>query len=143
MKKRNHRLVALALLGAMAIFGMEGASASPSRALNENSANKVYSVKVGSHLSLTLHSMYWSLSKEPATSGITEVGSVIAKPILPGPNAPAGCKLPGIGCGTQTWNFVAKKAGTYQIAATRTSCGEALQCTGSQGSYAVTIRVKK
>jgi hypothetical protein len=48
-----------------------------------------------------------------------------------------------MGCGTQTWNFVAKKVGTYSIAASRTSCGEALQCTGTQGAYQVTIRVKK
>jgi hypothetical protein len=33
------------------------------------------------------------------------------------------------------------KAGTATVSASRVSCGEALRCTGKQGSYSVTIVV--
>lgn len=141
--KRYSSVFALALLIAVGAAGTQTASASSVRTLNENSVNKTYAVKVGSHLTLTLHSMFWSLTASVKNSGISQVGAVLAKPILPGPTAPKGCGLPGMGCGTQTWNFVAKKSGTYVIAASRTSCGEALQCIGTQGVYAVTVRVLK
>ncbi len=141
--KRHSSIVAVVLLILVGAAGTQSASASSVRTLNENSANKTYAVKVGSHLTLTLHSMFWSLSPSAKNSGVSQVGAVLAKPILPGPSAPNGCGLPGMGCGTQTWNFVAKKSGTYVIAASRTSCGEALQCTGSQGVYSVTVRVLK
>ncbi len=142
MKRRNSA-IALVLLIALGFSSAQGASSATVRTLNENSANKVYAVKVGSHLTLTLHSMYWSLTSVPKSSGVAQVGGVLSKPILPGPTAPNGCGLPGMGCGTQTWNFVAKKVGTFSIAASRTSCGEALQCTGTQGEYVVRIQVKK
>lgn len=141
--KRKHGAIVLALVTVMSFMGLQGASATSVRSLNENSANKIYAVKIGSELTLTLHSMYWSLTPLTPGSGIAPVGTVISKPILPGPNAPAGCGLPGMGCGTQTWKFIAKKSGTFTINASRTSCGEALQCTGPQGSYSVTIKVKK
>lgn len=131
------------LLLALGLMGLQSASASTTRELNENSGGKIYAVSVGSHLTLTLHSMYWSLTPFAKNSGLAQVGEVVSKPILPGPTAPKGCGIPGMGCGTQTWTFIAKKAGTYSISAARTSCGEALQCTGKQGSYSVTIRVKK
>ena len=40
-----------------------------------------------------------------------------------------------------TATFSALRAGRAVVTAHRTSCGEALRCTGNQGSYAVTVMV--
>jgi hypothetical protein len=46
-----------------------------------------------------------------------------------------------MGCGTVTAVFHALKPGQATISASRTTCGEALLCTGSAGAYEVTIVV--
>jgi hypothetical protein len=46
-----------------------------------------------------------------------------------------------MGCGTVTAVFRAVAPGSATITASRTTCGEALLCTGSAGAYEVTIVV--
>ena len=58
-----------------------------------------------------------------------------------GPNAPAGCQVAGMGCGTVSLKFKAINKGISTVNASRTSCGEALRCTPAQSSYYVTIKV--
>jgi hypothetical protein len=37
---------------------------------------------------------------------------------------------------------VARHAGTATVTASRTTCGEALRCTGGQGSYTLSVVVR-
>jgi hypothetical protein len=142
--KRSTRLRTMgAAIAIAALLFSDVASASGRISVNESSANKSYKIKVGSTITMTLHSMYWSLTPLASNAALKSKGDPVQSPIMPGPNAPAGCGIPGSGCGTQVWKFTATKAGVTQLAATRTSCGEAMQCTGDQGKFAVTIRVVK
>lgn len=107
--------------------------------LSESSQGKTANVSLKSTFSLTLHSTYWSLG--PLPTGVSLIGAATISPIMPGPNAPTGCKIAGSGCGTITWKFVASSKGVKTIVASRQSCGEALRCTPAQGSYRVQIKV--
>ncbi len=128
----------IVLLVVLAISSPTLASAASIRILNENSANKTYSMKVGATFHLVLHSTYWSLGSIAASAPIKSLGD--PKPATPttGPANP-----PGMGTGTLDWTLKAVRRGTYALTASRTSCGEALRCTGNQGSYLVRIRVLK
>ena len=91
---------------------------------------------VGSEITVQLANTYWMIgpSSDPA------VLALVAGPTTSGA-APSAC-LPGMGCGLVTATFRALTPGQATISASRTSCGEALQCTGSAGAYAVTVVVK-
>jgi predicted secreted protein len=132
--------------GALALvvsLGMNSAQAATSKSLTESNINQVVSVKIGSQISLTLHSTYWSLAKQSKSSALTSKGAPVIKPIFPSPAAPHGCSVVGSGCGTQTWKFVASKVGTGHLIATRTTCGEAMRCTGTNGRFEVTVKVSR
>jgi len=92
-------------------------------------------VTVGDRVSVTLHSTYWNFAGSSNAGVIAPDGSPKVSP-----NA-SGC-VPGEGCGTVAATFVAVAPGTAQIMAGRVSCGEALRCTGSDGSYRLTVTVK-
>jgi hypothetical protein len=88
---------------------------------------------VGQKLRVVLHSTYWEFKRVSAPV----VLHLVAAPVV----APkAGC-VPGQGCGTVTALYVARAAGTASVKAERTSCGEAMGCTGDAGSYTVTVVV--
>jgi hypothetical protein len=117
-----------------------GASASPTATpsqLQLGDANNGHSltVVVGSLLTLRLGNTYWQVqaSSDPAVL-------VLASGPTPSGAAPSAC-LPGMGCGTVTAVFRAVAPGSATITASRTTCGEALLCTGSAGAYEVTIVV--
>ncbi len=124
-------------------LGLNSAQATTTTTLSEKNASKTVAVKLGSRVELTLHSMYWGLAVPAKSSSLTSNGAPILKPIFPSPSAPAGCKIAGSGCGTQTWEFVATKVGTTHLIASRTTCGEALRCTGKSGRFAVTVKVSR
>jgi len=124
-------------------LGLNSAQATTITSLSEKNASKTVIVKLGSRVELTLHSMYWGLAVPAKSSSLTSKGAPILKPIFPSPSAPAGCKIAGSGCGTQTWEFVATKVGTTHLVASRTTCGEALRCTGTNGRFAVTVKVSR
>lgn len=119
------------------------AQATMTTSLSEKNASKIVAVKLGSRVELTLHSMYWQLAVPARSSSLTSKGQPILKPIFPSPSAPAGCKIAGSGCGTQTWIFAATKVGLTHLIASRTTCGEAMQCTGANGRFAVTVKVSR
>jgi len=137
-RRKSALLFATALVISLGINSAQGAT---SKSLSETNRNQVASVKIGSQISLTLHSMYWTLAKQSKTSSLTAKGAPVLKPIFPGPTAPHGCSIAGSGCGTQTWKFVASKVGTTHLIATRTTCGEAMRCTGTNGRFEVSVKV--
>ena len=92
------------------------------------------SVSSGDIVVVVLHSTYWQLA--PLTGGALQAGG----PPAVAPGKPKGC-VPGQGCGTVTQTFHALAAGRAVITAARTSCGEAMRCTGSNGSYQLTVVV--
>jgi hypothetical protein len=94
------------------------------------------SVARGARVVVALHNTYWRIrgSSDPSVVRQT-VGQRTA------PAAPNTC-LPGVGCGTVTASFRAVAPGTTHLRADRRSCGEARTCTGGQGRYLVTIRVR-
>jgi hypothetical protein len=116
------------------------AASSSSLQLNETSNGKSYAVNVGAKVSVTLGSMFWSAAHPKAGGAFIWVGAPVAQPILPGAGAPPRCRMPGMGCGTQTWNLIAKKKGIYTFSAIRSSCGEAKRCTGNQGIFEQRLR---
>lgn len=125
------------------VLGASSAQATTITSLSEKNASKTVAVKLGSNVELTLHSMYWQLAVPAKSSSLTSKGQPILKPIFPSPSAPAGCRIAGSGCGTQTWVFVATKVGLTHLVASRTTCGEAMQCTAENGRFAVTVKVSR
>ena len=92
-------------------------------------------VPVGSELTLELGSTYWQVgdSSDPAVLELVSGPAVSA--------AGMGACVPGGGCGTVTAVYRALAPGRAVIAARRTTCGEALTCTGTAGAYEVTVVV--
>jgi hypothetical protein len=91
-------------------------------------------VHVGDRVSVVLSSTYWNFAGSSNAAVMAPDGAAKVSP------NPSGC-VPGQGCGTVTATFVAVAPGTAQITASRISCGEALRCTGSAGSYRLTVTV--
>ena len=92
------------------------------------------SVHVGDHLQVVLGSTYWQLSGSSDPAVLRPSSQPTVSP------QPGGC-VPGGGCGTVSARFEAVAPGRADVTASRTSCGEALACTGAQGSYRVTVVV--
>lgn len=132
-------------MSALVILGLavNSAQAVTITSLTEKNASKTVAVKLGGRVELTLHSMYWGLAVPAKSSSLTSQGQPILKPIFPSPSAPAGCKIAGSGCGTQTWVFVATKVGLTHLVASRTTCGEAMKCSSANGRFAVTVKVTR
>jgi hypothetical protein len=151
MNRRPHasalRLVALiglVLLLAGCTVGSyaspSGQSASPAPTpsnlhVNEADNGHTVTVGVGSEVSLQLANTYWMI--QPSSDPV--VLALVSGPTTSGA-APSAC-LPGMGCGIVTATFRALTPGQATITASRTTCGEALLCTGSAGAYEVTIAV--
>jgi hypothetical protein len=115
--------------------GATPAASASNQQVNEAANGQTVTVTVGSFVTLRLGNTYWQVqaSSDPAVlvlaSGPTASGA-----------APSAC-LPGIGCGTVTAVFHALKPGQATVSASRTTCGEALLCTGSAGAYEVSVVV--
>ncbi len=103
--------------------------------IDETNNGGSVAVAVGSEVTLKLGSTYWQVqgSSDPA------VLALVPGPTTPGA-APMAC-VPGAGCGTVTAVFRALAPGSATITASRTTCGEALLCTGAAGTYKVTVDV--
>jgi hypothetical protein len=92
------------------------------------------SLQVGDQLLLVLASTYWKLDGSSDAAVLRQTVPPVVAP------QSSGC-VPGEGCGTVTARFDAIAAGRADVSAKRTSCGEALSCTGSLGFYRVTVIV--
>jgi hypothetical protein len=91
-------------------------------------------IRVGTRLTVRLGSTYWTFQGSSNPAVLRQAGNPKVTPS-------GGC-VPGAGCGTATARFLARHAGTATVRASRTACGEALKCTGGQGSYSVTVVVR-
>jgi hypothetical protein len=94
---------------------------------------KTVTVAVGDRVVVTLNSTYWQIDAGSDPAVLRKDGDTAY--------APSGNCVPGGGCGTATANFTALAAGHARISASRTSCGEAMGCTGGAGSYYVEVNV--
>jgi hypothetical protein len=90
---------------------------------------------LGQRLRVVLHSTYWEFKAvgDPAVLHLTATPAV----------APKGGCVPGQGCGTVTAVYVARALGRTTVKAARTSCGEAMGCTGGAGGYTLTVVVMR
>lgn len=138
-KKKSLLVGVLLILG----LGLNSAQAATITVLSEKNASKTVAVKIGARVELTLHSMYWQLAVPAKSSSLRSQGQPVLKPIFPSATAPAGCRIAGSGCGTQTWKFVATKIGITHLIASRTTCGEAMRCTAANGHFEVTVKVSR
>ncbi|MFJ9770500.1 hypothetical protein ACIRVF_04575 [Kitasatospora sp. NPDC101157] len=100
---------------------------------DEHANHTTLKVAVGATVSVQLHGTYWSAVTSSATDLLAPAGAPTT--------APAPSCRPGGGCGTVTASFVARTAGTAHLTTSRTSCGEAVNCSPDQRSYDVTIEV--
>lgn len=103
--------------------------------LTEVDNGHTVTVAVGSTVTVVLASTYWQVQgSSDAAVLLLASGPVIA------PAAQGTC-VPGGGCGTVTTVFRALGPGRASVTAGRTTCGEAMQCTGTNGAFEVTIVV--
>jgi hypothetical protein len=119
---------------AAAAAGVAWASAAASpRLLSDADNGQTVTVSVGTTLRLVLHSTYWRMGGSSARSVVAASGSPRYA------SRPGG--VAGSGNGTVTETFRALRRGRARLSASRFSCGEALRCTPSQGSFSVVVVV--
>ncbi|HEY2832256.1 MAG TPA: hypothetical protein VGJ14_07525 [Sporichthyaceae bacterium] len=102
--------------------------------VNEHDNHATITVHKGDRIRVVLHNTYWSIERAHGHA-LKARG-----PQKTAGQMGAGC-IPGAGCGTVTRTFIADHRGTARLVAGRTTCGEAMRCTGDQGSFRVTIHV--
>jgi hypothetical protein len=83
---------------------------------------------------LELHSTYWMISGSQNPSVLRPTSGQTA---VPSP----GC-VPGQGCGTVFATYQTVSDGHSRLVASRITCGEALACTPSNGTFAVLVIVQ-
>ena len=95
---------------------------------------RTVALHIGEQFQIVLASTYWTFQGSPSPAVVRMDGTPTVQP------SPFGC-VPGQGCGTATAAFTATGPGTVTLTASRTSCGEAMACTGSAGRYSLTVAV--
>jgi len=130
----------LALVAAWLLAACCGAAAAPGptpatvTAGDQDNGHEL-SLHVGDHLLLTLNSTYWTISESSNPPVLRQAAQPVVSPRR------SGC-VPGEGCGTVRASFDALAPGAADVTASRTSCGEALACTGGAGSYRLRVLVE-
>jgi hypothetical protein len=110
-------------------------TAPSSRQVSEPDNGTTVTLRTGGALRAVLHSTYWQFDPASDPTVLASQGSPSYSP------DPPGSCVPGGGCGTVTADFQALRPGRAVVTAHRTSCGEALRCTGDAGSWMVTVIV--
>jgi hypothetical protein len=95
---------------------------------------KTVELHVGDRLEVHLASTYWNIHESSDLSVLRLAGPTAISP------RPNGC-VPGGGCGLAIASFDAVGSGSVDVTASRTSCGEAMRCVGSAGSYRLSVVV--
>jgi hypothetical protein len=103
-------------------------------AASEADNGRTITLRRGSHLTLTLHSTYWSIKGSSNPAALRELATPVTRPM------PAHC-VPGQGCGTVGASFAALSSGSADVTASRTTCGEAMQCAPAQRDYVLHVVV--
>ena len=112
-----------------------GAKRLPPLRAGEHQDGRTLTLRRGQHLVVVLHSTYWEFAPSSNPGVLRAAGAPKTVP------HPSGC-VPGEGCGTVTAVYVARRRGAAVVAASRTSCGEALRCSADAGSYVLHVRVR-
>ena len=117
-------------------------SASAGRAAHQLAAGTAdnghtVTLAVGDTLVVTLSSTYWQFRAAAPAS----VLHLVSSQITPEATQNGARCVPGQGCGTNTATFLAAASGQATVSAARTSCGEAMLCTGGQGTFTLTVVV--
>jgi len=144
MKTLQHCLVitfALSLAaGCTSAAGTAPSSTRPrpkavTKTVTDRDKGTTVTLHVGDGLKVALASTYWTIHESPKPRVMRTDGAQVT---TPGLNA---C-VPGGGCGTASRMFTAAAKGTTTVSASRTTCGEALLCTGGNGKFSITVVVK-
>ncbi|WP_042434808.1 hypothetical protein [Streptacidiphilus anmyonensis] len=90
----------------------------------------------GQTLEVVLSGGYWASPASSATSVLKLSGG----PSFASPSPGQSCR-PGVDCRAQQTEFVAVSAGSATVSSSRSNCGEAMRCTGSNGMFSVTVTV--
>ena len=102
-------------------------------ALTEADDGHTVTARTGDRITVTLSSTYWTFAAPSNGAVVRQDGDPVYAP-------DRNC-VPGGGCGTVTASYTAIGPGSTHLTASRTSCGEALRCSDSEGSYDVTVTV--
>ncbi|HSX40781.1 MAG TPA: hypothetical protein VLF68_04150 [Candidatus Saccharimonadales bacterium] len=102
--------------------------------ISEPQNGTMVTVQKGAAVTVTLHSTYWEFQPISDATVLKPNGNSVTEPDMT-------VKIPGTGAGTITQSFTALSTGTATFSATRTTCGEALQCAADQKLFKVTIVV--
>lgn len=122
---------------------MTGGGASPSPGATpearlivatDSDNGKTLELHVGDRLEVNLNSTYWTIHESSDLSVLRLAGPMAISP------RPNGC-VPGGGCGLAIASFDAVGVGSADVTASRTSCGEAMRCVGTAGSYRLSVVV--
>ena len=105
------------------------------KTVTEKDKGKTVTLHVGDRLKVVLNSTYWTIHDAAKPAVLRTDGKQVTTPRM------NGC-VPGGGCGTAAQAFTAVTKGTTTAGASRTSCGEALLCTGDNGKFNVVVVVK-
>jgi hypothetical protein len=104
--------------------------------VSEKQNGGTVTVRRGQELRVVLHSTYWTINPASNSTILRLLGTTMRAKVG------GGC-VAGQGCGTMTGQFHALKTGKVTVTASRTSCGEALRCTGTRGHYKITVIVRR
>jgi hypothetical protein len=99
---------------------------------SDSDSGRTFNLHPGDRLELKLSSTYWMVKGSSNQQVLRPEGAAVVSP------QPSGC-VPGGGCGTVEVIFDVVGTGSADVTASRNSCGEAMGCTGNQGSYRVTV----
>lgn len=104
--------------------------------LDERSNGRTVQAHVGDTVTVTLHSTYWALA-DPTGRGLEVVDAATPR------RSTTGCpSIPGTGCGSVSATYRATATGDAQLAAHRSSCGEAMRCRPDQSAWTVKVEIR-
>jgi len=100
----------------------------------EDDSGSTLTIVQGRTLTVILHSTNWRFD----SVGDPAVLRQLYEPVYA---ADSSGRIPGTGAGIPTVGFTAIGPGVAIIRVSRTSCGEALRCTGTQGEFSLIVNV--
>jgi hypothetical protein len=126
--------------GCTSVAGSAPSSAHPhpkavTKTVTDHDKGTTVTLRVGDRLKVALASTYWTIQDSAKPSVLRADGRQVTTATA------KGC-VTGAGCGTASRTFSAVGKGTTTVSASRTTCGEALLCTGGNGKFSVTVVVK-
>jgi len=137
--KISYSKIKIATLSVLLVLGSTSAQAATTKVISEAQNATTISVKSGTLVTIALHSTYWDGAK---VQNLVQIKPSEISPTPATPTAADGCQHPGSGCGTIKWFYKAKKKGFATFTASRTTCGEAMQCTSENSNFKVKFLVK-